>query len=204
MAERNPYAAPTAPVIAADEPTLISSDPDSFEYGGFWRRVGAYLLDCLIMMPMGLLLFGLMFTTSRAYLYFAIPSVVVSLFYFVFLVKRYGGTPGKRITGMRITMTNGSPVTTKAALLRYAPFFLLQTLSLLVMIWATSAPVDDYGSLNFVEKMQALQQHAPRANGLLTGLTYLWWIVTGIVLAANARKRALHDLIAGTVVLRTQ
>src|SRR5689334_21262407 len=105
MTERNPYAAPTAPVIAADEPTEYSSDPDTFEYGGFWRRVGALLLDWLILIPMGLLFFFLTFTTSRAYLYFAVPNFVVSLFYFVYLVKRYGGTPGKRIAGMRITMT---------------------------------------------------------------------------------------------------
>jgi uncharacterized RDD family membrane protein YckC len=203
MEDRNPYAAPKAPVIAADEPTQLPSDPENFEYGGFWRRVGAMFLDGLISLPLGILLFYLLSITPRAYLYYALPSMLFSVFYFVYLVTRYGGTPGKRIIGMRITMTDGSPVTTKAAVLRYSPFFILQALSMLAMILATSGPMEGYDSMNFFEKMQVMQRDAPAWNGILTGITYLWWIGTAITLVANRRKRAAHDFIAGTVVLRT-
>jgi len=203
MENRNPYAAPKAPVVSADEPTRLPTDPENFEYGGFWRRVGAAILDGLIMIPMGMLLFFLMYQTSRAYLYWALPSVLVSLFYYVYLVQRFGGTPGKRIIGMRITMTDGSPVTTKAAVMRYAPLFVLQLLSLLSAILAAREPVEGYESLGFLEKMQALQQGAPGWNVAITALTYIWWLGTIITLLANSRKRAAHDFIAGTVVLRT-
>lgn len=203
MEDRNPYAAPNAPVVSADEPTRLPGDPENFEYGGFWRRVGAAILDALIMMPMGILLFFLMYTSSRAYLYYALPSTLVSLFYYVYLVRRFGGTPGKRIIGMRITMADGSPVTTNAALKRYAPFLVLQVLSIIAMIQATFVPVEGYESMNFIEKMQTLQRSAPGWNGLLTAITYIWWIATLITLVANPRKRAAHDFIAGTVVLRT-
>jgi uncharacterized RDD family membrane protein YckC len=152
---------------------------------------------------MALFLFFLMYKTSRAYVYYAIPSLVISVFYYVYLVKRYGGTPGKRIIGMRITMSDGSPVTTQAAILRYAPFFVLQTLALVSMVLATSVPIDGYESMNYLEKMQSLQRGAPGWNGLVTALTYIWWIGTAITLAVNQRKRAAHDFIAGTVVLRT-
>ena len=195
MAERNPYAAPTAPVIAADEPTRLPSDPEQFEYAGFWRRVGASLLDWITMIPMGLMLFVLMFSTSRAYLYFAVPSFAVSLFYFVYLVKRFGGTPGKRMSGMRITMVDGSPVTTKAAVLRYLPFFIPQALSTLLMVRATFAPVEGYDSMNFIEKMQSLQEGTTSWSASLTGLMYVWWIATAITLAANRRRRAAHDFL---------
>jgi uncharacterized RDD family membrane protein YckC len=203
MAERNPYAAPNAPVIAADEPTQLPTDPDQFEYGGFWRRVGATLLDWIFMIPLGLVLFFLMFNTSRAYLYFALPNIAISLFYFVYLVKRFGGTPGKRISGMRITMVDGSPVTAKAAVLRFLPFFVPQVLSLILMVKATLAPVAGYDSMNFIEKMQSMQQGTTSWNGVLTAVTYVWWIATAITLGANQRKRAAHDFLAGTVVLRT-
>lgn len=203
MEERNPYAAPKAPVIAGDEPTRLPGDPEEFEYGGFWRRVGAAVLDGIIMIPMGLLLFFLMYKTSQAYLYYLAPSIVVSLFYYVYLVKRFGGTPGKRIIGMRITMVDGSPVTTQAAVIRYAPFFLLQVLAILAAVKGQLTPVDNYDSLNFLEKMQTLQRGQSAWSGLITGLTYIWWIATAITLAANYRKRAAHDFMAGTVVLRT-
>jgi uncharacterized RDD family membrane protein YckC len=203
MSQRNPYAAPTAPVIAADEPTRLPTDPDQLEYGGFWRRVGAILLDWIFMIPLGVLLAILMFSTSRAYLYFAIPNIAISLFYFVYLVKRFGGTPGKLISHMRITMVDGSPVTTRAAVLRYLPFFIPQALSLLLMAYATLSPVPGYDSMNIIEKMQSMQRGTVGWNGALTGVTYVWWIATAITLAVNQRKRAAHDFLAGTVVLRT-
>jgi uncharacterized RDD family membrane protein YckC len=204
MTERNPYAAPLTPVIAADEPTRLPTDPDQFEYAGFWRRVGAIVLDWIFMIPLGLLLVVLMFQTSRAYVYFAVPNLSISLFYFVYLVKRYGATPGKRLTGMRITMADGSPVTTKAAVLRYMPFFIPQALSLLLIVKATLEPVAGYESMSFIAKMQSMQQGGAKANIVLTAITYLWWIATAITLAANQRKRAAHDFLAGTVVLRTE
>jgi uncharacterized RDD family membrane protein YckC len=145
-----------------------------------------------------------MFQTSRAYVYFAVPNLAISLFYFVYLVKRYGATPGKRLTGMRITMADGSPVTTKAAVLRYMPFFIPQALSLLLIVKATLEPVAGYESMSFIAKMQSMQQGGAKANIVLTAITYLWWIATAITLAANQRKRAAHDFLAGTVVLRTE
>jgi uncharacterized RDD family membrane protein YckC len=66
-----------------------------------------------------------------------------------------------------------------------------------------SRPVEGYETMGFLEKMQSLQQAAPGWNGLVTALTYIWWLGTLITLIANARKRAAHDFIAGTVVLRT-
>lgn len=203
MEERNPYAAPRAPVVAADEPTRLPSDPELFEYGGFWRRVGALVLDTLILSPLGILVFVMLNYTPRAYLYLALPSIAISLFYYVWLVQRFGATPGKLITKMRITMTDGSPVTAKAAFLRYLPFLALQMLGLLISIQATSQ-VDGFESMSYLEKMQAMGSHAPkRLNLLNTGLTWIWWIGTAITLAANARKRAAHDFLAGTMVLRT-
>jgi uncharacterized RDD family membrane protein YckC len=203
MEERNPYAAPQAPVIAADEPTRLPSDPELFEYGSFWRRVGALLLDSLFLSPLGILVFVLLNYTSRAYVYFAVPSIAISLVYYVWLVKRYGGTPGKLITKMRVTMTDGSPVTTKAAFMRYAPLLVLHLLGLVVTIQATSH-LTGFDSMSYLEKMQALGSNAPRGlNTFNTVLTWVWWIGTAITMVANRRRRAAHDFLAGTVVLRT-
>lgn len=203
MEDRNPYAAPKAPVVSADEPTRVPGDPEEFEYGGFWPRVGAAILDNLIQLPVGLLLFLLIYLTPRAYLYYALPGIAFSLFYYVYLVQRFGGTPGKRIVGMRITMTDGSPVTTRAALLRYSPYLVMQAFSMLSMIQATSAPIDGFDSMGFLGKMQAMQVGVPYWGQLVTYFIYLWWVVAAIVLVANRRKRATHDFIADTVVLRT-
>jgi uncharacterized RDD family membrane protein YckC len=203
MEPRNPYAAPRAPVIAADEPTQLPTDPEQFEYGGFWRRVGALLLDSLFLAPLGIIMFVLLNYTRNAYLYFAIPNVGITLLYYVYLVRRFGGTPGKLLTRMRITMVDGSPVTMQAAFLRYSPQLVIQVLSLVAMIQGTSTLGSDFESLGLLEKMRALSAHTSRWNGVVTAVGYVWWIATAITLAANRRKRAAHDFLAGTAVLRT-
>jgi hypothetical protein len=71
------------------------------------------------------------------------------------------------------------------------------------MVQGTLTLGDDFESLGYLEKMQAMSRSAPSWNVGVTGLSYVWWIATAITLAANRRKRAIHDFIAGTVVVRT-
>src|SRR5262245_17534295 len=99
MREHNPYAAPTAPVADAEPSNAFSNGLEEVEYGGFWRRLGALILDWLILAPVAILSFFGAQYTPRFYLYGLVPSILITLFYSVYLVKRYGGTPGKRILG---------------------------------------------------------------------------------------------------------
>jgi len=203
MESRNPYAASQVPLIASEEPAPFSTDPETFEYGGFWRRVGSGLLDAIILIPLGVSLFVLLNYTRHAHLYYAFPSVAVYLFFYIWLVQRFGGTPGKRILSMRIAMADGSPVTTRAATLRYLPTQILQILSLTAMIQASFALGTEFESLGFLEKLRAQQMSAPAWNNFVTWGTYAWLAASALTLVANPRKRAIHDFIAGTIVLRT-
>jgi uncharacterized RDD family membrane protein YckC len=203
MQSRNPYAPPQAPLVAAEEPATFSTDAENFEYGGFWRRVGASVLDSLIEAPLVILLFVLFNYTRNAYLYYALPSVAFNLFFNIWLVRRFGGTPGKRILNMRIAMTDGSPVTVRAATLRFLPMLVLALLSLTAMIQTTYSLGPGFESLSYVGKLGEMGKLAPAWNNFVTGFMYIWWIASAITLAANRRKRTIHDFIAGTIVLRT-
>jgi uncharacterized RDD family membrane protein YckC len=202
MEQRNPYAAPKAPLFT-EAPRPLPTEPDLMEYGGFWRRVGASLLDALILSPLGLALFVGISYTHLAYLYYSVPSVVIFLIYDVYLVAKYGGTPGKRILGMRITNLDGTPVSLKTAFIRYSPVFVFTVLSSIASVF-TSLNLGGIGfeELSYIEKLGALGTHAPSWNEPVTWITQAWYIVGAITLAANSRKRAVHDFIAGTVVLR--
>jgi uncharacterized RDD family membrane protein YckC len=203
MEERNPYAAPKAPLFTDNTPKSLPTEADLMEYGGFWRRVGATLLDSLILAPMGLALMVAVSYTHLAYLYYSAPSVVIFLVYEVYLVKRFGGTPGKRILGMRVTNLDGTPVTLKTAFIRYSPMFALTVLaSIASAITALNLGGIGFEDLSYFEKMKAVSEHQPRWNMPLTWATQAWYLVGAITLAANTRKRAVHDFIAGTVVLR--
>ncbi len=203
MEERNPYAAPKAPLFTDSRPMALPTEADVMEFGGFWRRFGATILDALILSPMAIALMVGLNYTHKAHLYYALPGIVLVLWFHVYLVLRFGGTPGKRILGMRITMTDGSPVTPKAAWVRYAPmlaFNIVSTLSSVIM--ALNVGDSGFEDLGYIEKMQSLNAHAPAWNAPLVWIMQAWWIIGAITLAANSRKRAVHDFMAGTVVLR--
>jgi uncharacterized RDD family membrane protein YckC len=204
MTAHNPYAAPKAPVSevsSSDQPIALG---DEVEYGGFWRRVGAQILDALILAPLGILAyFGSQFS-RLFYLYYVIPGILIALFYSVYLVKRYGGTPGKRILNMRIVMTDGSPVTGTAALWRYSVMLVLGTIPSIGMAVASlSIPAEGYETLGFLERMQLFTVHTPAWANFASYAIWGWIIVGIIVMLTNERRRATHDFIARTLVIRT-
>jgi len=204
MAERNPYAPPKAPVVQAEYPSKVYAEEAEIVYGGFWRRVGAGLLDGLILAPLGVLtLYGLQ-NSRMFYVYYFVPNLLLTWIYYVYLVKRYGGTPGKRIANMRIQKIDGSPVTLWAATARYSVMLVFTVFSGLSLVIATLGISEAaFASSGFLEKMQLIDANSPSWNKPLTYLMYGWWIAVAISLAANVKKRALHDFIAGTMVVRT-
>ena len=137
MEQRNPYAPPKAPLVHDDLQPRLPAEADTIEYGGFWRRFGAMILDGLILAPINVGVFAALAYTRNAYLYYFVPSLVVYFVYHVYLVQRFGGTPGKRIARMRITMKDGNPVTLQAALVRYLPVFVLTALASIALVVTT-------------------------------------------------------------------
>jgi len=104
-------------------------DTDSLRYAGFWPRLGALLLDGLIMLPLGAFHFWGIARYRLFPVYWVIPGTLLRLFYDVYLVRRFGGTPGKLIMGIRIRKLDGEPVGYREALLRYCPELFLGLLT---------------------------------------------------------------------------
>jgi uncharacterized RDD family membrane protein YckC len=101
-----PHAAPPLPGIA--------SGPRA----GFWIRVGAYLVDTLVLLAAMAAMQVLL-----AIVGVAVPAVVnyvLGLAYFVALhAGPWQATPGKRLCGLRLVRDDGLPVGHGLALLRY-------------------------------------------------------------------------------------
>jgi uncharacterized RDD family membrane protein YckC len=201
--QRNPYAATNVPLEVRRDPAHDLATGE-MEYGTFWRRVAAQLLDCLIFLPLSLLaVFGFQYTRFF-YSYYLVPALVVMAFYGMYLVKRYGGTPGKRILDLKVVMADGAPVTANAAVLRHSVAIVLSALGMLGLAVAGQRISDaEFGSLGLLEKLAQLGAHAPSWNQPLTYVNYAWYATLAIVMLCNARRRASHDFLAGTVVVRT-
>jgi uncharacterized RDD family membrane protein YckC len=200
--QRNPYATSEVPL---EVPVVVEPGLNDAEFGGFWRRFGAAFLDGLIVMPVTILaVVGLGFT-RLFYVYYLVPGMAFMAFYYMYLVKRNGGTPGKRILDMRITMADGTPLTTKAAILRNIVEWGCAVLSTLSFAMAGMRIADaQFEPLGYLQKLQMIGASAPRWNTIPTYGTYAWFLIGAIVMLSSAKRRGIHDLLAGTVVVRTR
>jgi uncharacterized RDD family membrane protein YckC len=200
---RNPYEPTKVPLFADGPPASAAVSEYEREYGGFWLRVGALLIDGVILLPAtAMQFFGPQW--SRMYFWYSIiPMLLLNAFYWIYLVKRFGGTPGKRILKMRITMEDGAPLTRLAALLRNAPLYLGSALTTFATALAARTISDsDFIALGYLDKLRLLNANAPWWNIWVSTSLQIFVLVTAIVMLCNYRRRALHDYIAGTVVLR--
>lgn len=169
-----------AGAIAVGPPTPSVSMAVGY-FAGFWRRLGAYLVDLVLLIGLyyGLWVFGVinaiayaMGYVGRRFLGVGAPSpeiltfigtlVVVGLPLLVDVIYRVGfwtwrgQTLGKMLFGIRIVQADGAPLTFGQAVVRY------------VASWLSGIPF---------------------------GLGY-WWV------AFDSRKQGWHDKIARTIVVR--
>lgn len=180
--------------------TTISTD--QLRYAGFWPRLGALLLDLLIMLPLGALAFWGSERFRLFELYYLAPGTLFGLFYGVYLVRRFGGTPGKLIVGIRIRKVSGEPIGYREAFLRYLPDFLLGFLMSVALLMSVMHMSDtEYHALSFMERAKRMVELAPPWYHPLQIAQNVWVWGELIVLLTNRKRRALHDFIAGTVVV---
>jgi len=176
---------------------------DSLRYAGFWPRLGAHLLDILIMLPLILLTFQGLMHYRLFELYFFVPGTLFGLFYSVYLVQRFGGTPGKLLLGVRIRKLTGEPVGYREAILRYLPEFLFGLLISIAWLYVEfHISESEFYSLSSSERAQRIAKLAPSWSRPLKTIENIWIWAELLVLLTNRKRRALHDFIAGTVVVR--
>ena len=124
----------------------------STEYAGFWRRIAAYLVDALILAIPNIIL-------SRIGGAGSLAVIVVDWIYFAYQESSPAqATFGKRALGVKVTNTEGNPISFGRATGRY-----------------------------FAKILSVLT--------LLIGV---------IMIAFTSKKQGLHDMIAGTLVVKSK
>jgi uncharacterized RDD family membrane protein YckC len=175
------------PTDFADERPHAQSYMERFR-APFSLRCGALLIDYI--MIVGIIAFSTLLarigghgpaTTSNAETIGIVIAIIVAAINFIGLSVLRGQTLGKWATGLYIRRTDGQPLTWERALLRhlvlYPPAFLIFGLGFLVAGMMSAAAV------------------AGGAFVLTLGIGFL-------MATFNAHGRALHDVIADTVVVR--
>ena len=173
-------------------------------YAGFWPRFAALWLDLLIMSPLFVLVVWGGEHVRLFNVYYFLPGTLFGLFYGVYLVRRFGGTPGKRLMKLRIVKVSGHVVTYREAILRYLPEWLMGIGSSLAGMVAVLSLTDAqyFAAASFLERSQVVAAAMPSWNGPVTIALNIWIWGEFLVMLTNKKRRAIHDFIAGTVVIK--
>jgi uncharacterized RDD family membrane protein YckC len=190
---------------AAVAPVIASTPAVELIYVGFWRRLAAYGIDFAILVPYALLARQLIYTSRTAYLANLIIGTLLAIVFEVYLVKRFGGSPGKLIMRIRIAKLDGDPVGYREACIRYSVLFLISILSsagLLMSLFSMS----DFAYAAFTSAqahVRSLEAGAPSWYQPVQIAGSVWVWSEFLMLLTNRKRRALHDFMAGTVVVQT-
>ncbi|MCD4743504.1 MAG: RDD family protein [Desulfobacteraceae bacterium] len=166
--------------------------PDYNKYLTFWPRFWAPTIDSLVLwIPTSLLpyLIFQIFDLERKST-FLLYCFVVFIYYFygIYFHGTYGATIGKMITKVKVvdSITEES-ITFKQAFIRDSIAILLSIIFVIYVFFADNSGNDiDVNSSFYIF--------------LIPGL---WFLAEVITMLTNRRRRALHDYIAGTVVIRS-
>lgn len=174
-------------------------------YGGFGLRLASMLLDSVFCAPVVVFAFYIQSLGRDAYLLSILPMLAFNLWYSVYLPARNGATPGKLVVGLTILKTTGEPIGVKEAFMRYSVAFAISIFSVVVMTVALSgADMNTYRNLGWIARAQYLMTIAPFLFTLHKWASNVWFYSELVVLLTNKQRRAIHDFIADTVIVKTK
>ena len=171
------------------------------QYAGFWSRLGAGFVDFLVFAPLIALLIWISSISRALAVAFTVPSALLHASYNIYFHGRWGQNIGKMVAGIRVVSVAGDRISWKQAFLRFSVDAALGVglaISELFGLLRISPP--DYATLSWTEQSRRITDVAPGYNFLSYAMDMWIWSEV-IVLLFNRRKRALHDFIAGTVVI---
>ncbi len=162
-------------------------------YAGFLRRAPALVIDAMVLSPLLVLYWILPRFWPSSILGLVVLIPLLSHLYEIYFLTRWGQTVGKVIMAIKVTQLDGSPISLSHALLRRSVdiMFSVAFLGVVGYRWSAFPPADP--RLVLSESDPLFRTHEM--------ITNVWMWSELIVLFFNKKKRALHDFIAGTVVI---
>jgi uncharacterized RDD family membrane protein YckC len=171
------------------------------KYAGLFRRFYALVVDSLILLPVSLLSMWAMFSVRGPALVVLIPLSLVAPVYHIWFHARSGQTIGKRVADIRVVGVSGERISWREAVLRSAVSVLFGVPTVIAVLLALSRFTDADLSLGLVERAQLLEVRGPEWGRYARYASNAWYWSELVFMLFNAKRRALHDFIAGTVVV---
>jgi len=172
----------------------VSRDVVELKYRTFWHRVLAGMVDGAVFWPLSFInsrMYGGSTGTALRVAWFLAYSFVF-MAYSIALHARFGQTIGKMVAGVRVLDVSEAKLSLKQAFLR-------DIIPLVLML--VSLPVELPKVLSGANP--ALPEYTDPGLWLQLWVPLGWFLTEVVTMVTNAKRRALHDFIAGSVVIRT-
>jgi len=171
-------------------------------YSTFWNRAKAVGIDFAVLLALPIAGFW-MFCQSRAMAAAAIIATALILeIYFIGSHWRFGQTIGKRIMKLKVTRPNGARINLRQALVRSGVDMIVLGSAVCFCLYVVlSWDKPDWSSLGVVDRLRTFNERYPAAGGYIRSVSLYWYLLEVLVLLLSSKRRALHDLVASTVVI---
>jgi uncharacterized RDD family membrane protein YckC len=178
------------------------NDAAAVRYAGFWPRLGAMLVDALVLSPFIVLSYWAWSQSRSVALAMEVPLAFVFAFYNIYFVGRWGMTVGKCVLKLKVVSLDGEPAGFRRAFYRHSVDLALSVIACALTLSALMSVVEhEFNVLAFAERIDLLSQRTGAASDVLNWIYLAWALSELAVLLMNEKRRALHDYIAGTVVV---
>jgi uncharacterized RDD family membrane protein YckC len=171
-------------------------------YATFWQRFAAGWIDVFVFLPI-IFIQACLEGEYKLFAYIlAIPMAFASCAYSIYGHGRFGKTIGKHVMGIRVVRLSGEPAGWRAAWMRGAVDIGFAALQAFATIWALASIADSgYYGVGWLQRAKNLAALQPSELAWVEVATQVWIWSEIVVMLFNTRRRALHDYIAGTVVI---
>lgn len=171
---------------------MITADKTKYKTGT--RRLGAAIIDTLVFIPL---------ISVDTYVRENINNriglltwlcfyVAISISYSVFMHYKYGQTFGKMAAKIRLTtLDETGNLSLKQALLRDSFYILAETVGLI------------YFSIQLFREDLLLADLLESFDNFGGAVALVWILLELVTMLTNRKRRAIHDFIAGSVVVKT-
>ena len=174
-------------------------------YAGFWPRLAAIVVDLVVLAPLMALSFWTLTASRTTALLLEPPITFAFAFYSIYFVGRWGQTIGKMVLKIRVVRLDGGKAGFKRALYRHTVDSGFSIALSALNIYALMSITDyEYNKLAFEERMEFSDSKTGAWTSVILWLLFAWSASELVVLLLNEKRRALHDYIAGTVVVHTR
>lgn len=173
---------------------LEENTPDlqTVRFAGFGVRVGASIIDSLVMLPLiGLNYYNILNFKSLS---FALLLALVSAAYKPFLEYYYGATVGKMFLKIKVVNEQLQAISPEQALIRYTPWVLSVGINILATIAFFQVP--EFSEVSDLLSYGELANTSPYQKWIQFSI----WIapISAFGMLFNAEKQAVHDQLART------